>query len=228
MNEDNAHLLIVDDDERIRILLRQYLRGEGFFVSTARSVAEAESALALFKIDAMIVDIMMPEIPGTELVKKKQTPAIFLSAMGEPEDRIQGLELGAHDYLVKPFEPRELLLRIRRALSTRSIDRSLALGAFTYSLTHQTLFRGKERISLPTGEQELLRVLCAHPNVPLSREEISAAMNAHIGNLRTIDVQISRLRQKIEKNPSSPQVILSIREKGYVLKCLTEQLPNSR
>ncbi|HLY58675.1 MAG TPA: response regulator [Stellaceae bacterium] len=221
------HLLVVDDDARLRAVLRRYLERNQFRVTEAADAGEARKQLGLFAFDLIVLDVMMPGESGldllTEIRRDSRVPVLMLTAMAEPADRIEGLERGADDYLAKStFEPRELVLRVRNVLARVAPPeplppRELKLGAFRLDLSRGELFRGTEPVRLTEGEAALLMALAAKPGEPLSRE----ALNAHSqfsGNERTIDVQITRLRKKIEVNPRFPRYLQTVRGVGYVLR----------
>ncbi|BDB96348.1 DNA-binding response regulator [Candidatus Hydrogenosomobacter endosymbioticus] len=221
----NWHILIVDDDSRLRALLSRYLNGNGFFASCVESVASAYKAMAIFEIDCIVADIMMPNERGTELLSNSKIesipPVIFLSAMSAGIDRINGLKLGAEDYITKPFEPQELVLRLNRILSHKNEKNSFSFGEFVYDFSNKTLKNGKgETVLLSSTEQQLLEVLLRNSNKSVSREKIAHDLQYEEYNVRTIDMQINRLRQKIEKCPKEPLIIRSIRKKGY---CITTE-----
>lgn len=212
------HILVLDDDLRIRDLLGKFLQKNGFFTSSAKSAEEALELLQYFSFDLAIFDVMLPGISGTELTKKiRETlalPIIMLSAMSEVSNRIEGLKLGADDYLCKPFEPEELLLRIHNLLSRIPNKKGtdiIKFGEFELNIVNNQLFKSGEKIHLTSAEAELLRNLATQLGKPISREELAKKMN--IANERTIDVQITRLRSKINGN----DYIKAIRGKGYVL-----------
>ena len=221
-----AHLLVVDDDGRLRAVLRRYLERNAFRVTEAADAREARAQLALFEFDLIILDVMMPGESGTDLLsdlrRTSRVPVLMLTAMAEPSDRIEGLERGADDYLAKPFEPRELLLRIRNVLShtlppAPAPVTELRLGEFRLDLVRGELLHGGEPVRLTAGEAALLMALAARPGEPLSREALTAH-SQFSGNERTIDVQITRLRKKLEKNPRFPRYLHTVRGVGYVLR----------
>lgn len=227
MSEAEPHLLVVDDDARIRELLSRYLRTSGFRVTTAADAAEARQKLAGLDFDCLVLDVMMPGESGraltADLKRTRPVPILLLTAMAEPEDRIGGLEDGADDYLVKPFEPRELVLRIRNVLQRGAprerteAPRELRLGACRFDLQRAELFRGAEPVHLTAAETALLAALARRPGEALSREAL--AEEAQVGgNVRTVDVQMTRLRRKIERDPKYPRYIQTVRGTGYVLK----------
>ena len=221
-----AHLLVVDDDERLRDLLRRYLIESGFRVTAAADAVEARARLQSMAFDLLIIDVMMPGENGLALTESlRQTsavPILLLTAMAEASNRIDGLERGADDYLTKPFEPRELVLRIRNILQrvTQSpVEREaeLRLGVYRLDLKRGELFRGGEPVHLTAAEAALLLTLAKTPGEPISRETLSH--EAQCGdNLRTVDVQMTRLRRKIEIDPKFPRYLQTVRGTGYVLK----------
>lgn len=227
MTMTKFHILLVDDDERLRDLLRKFLVENDFFVSTARDAAHARELMTLFVFDLMILDVMMPEEDGFSLaefirsgpVRLKDIPILFLTAMGETEDKITGLSHGADDYLCKPFDPRELLLRIRAVLKRgQSLDQktTLSMGKTQYDLKTNRLTRNGVPISLTTVESCLLKIFARHRGKALNREDLVAEYEGEL-NPRTIDVQITRLRRKVEDDPKIPRYLQTIRGKGYIL-----------
>jgi two-component system phosphate regulon response regulator OmpR len=222
---DGAHILVVDDDTRLRELLRRYLAENGFRVTTARGAAEARTRLAHFDFDLLIVDVMMPGEDGYALTRAlrggSEVPILLLTARGEPDDRIEGLEAGADDYLSKPFEPRELVLRIgtilRRAQRPTARAAEIRIGACTFDLAREDLRNGPATIRLTAVEASLLRTLAESAGTTLSREELIERSRID-GNARTVDVQITRLRRKIEPDPRAPRYLLTVRGEGYVLR----------
>jgi two-component system phosphate regulon response regulator OmpR len=224
-----AHILVVDDDTRLRGLLQRFLAENGFMVSQAADAAEARQALASLEFDLLIVDVMMPGEDGMSLTRSlretKDVPILILTAMGEADDRITGLETGADDYLTKPFEPRELLLRInailRRARRPDAAEgetgrESLNLGACVYDMRRDELVCDGAPVRLTPAEASLLRELARRPGEILSREDLAAATGA-ARNLRTVDVQVTRLRKKIESDLRLPRYLQTVRGKGYML-----------
>lgn len=223
MTYDKPHILVVDDDDRLRVLLSKYLSEQGFMVTAAANAVEARGKLAAFIFDLLILDVMMPGETGLELLaslKDNNTPTLMLSAMGEAEDRISGLELGAEDYLTKPFEPKELVLRIRailrRVLAQEEKSQVIQFGAFRFDLANLQLKRADEIVYLTSNEALLLKLLAQQIGTPISREDLSKLM-PNSGNERSVDVQMVRLRKKIEENDSKPLYIQTIRGAGYVL-----------
>ncbi|HUL06439.1 MAG TPA: response regulator [Candidatus Acidoferrum sp.] len=221
-----AHILVVDDDKRLRELLRKYLTEQGFRVTVATDAADARRKLEGFAFDLLVLDIMMPGESGLELTRalrqRNGVPILLLTAMGEPEDRIAGLETGADDYLAKPFEPRELVLRIRTILrrvppETPATRHELRFGAFSFDLERRTLRRGGQEIRLTGGEAALLAALAAAPGQPLSREALGQQSDP-AGGSRMVDVQMTRLRRKLETDPRFPRYLQTVRGRGYMLQ----------
>jgi two-component system phosphate regulon response regulator OmpR len=225
MSEGLPHILVVDDDTRLRQLLRKYLMDHGFMVATARDAADARAQLAGLSFDLIVLDVMMPGETGLELTaalrRSSEIPILLLTARGEPDDRIAGLEAGADDYLAKPFEPRELVLRInailRRLPPPGEQARTLRLGRWTYHLERDELRCGDEILRLTTAEAALLRVLAVNPGMTLSREDLTERARID-GNARSVDVQVTRLRRKIEDDPRQPRYLHTVRGEGYVLR----------
>jgi two-component system, OmpR family, phosphate regulon response regulator OmpR len=229
MTED-AHILVVDDDARLRALLSRYLVGEGFRVTTAETASDARDKLRFINPDMMVLDVMMPGENGlalTEALRREhghEVPVLLLTARGSPEDRIAGFEAGADDYLGKPFDPRELVLRIR-AMLRRSPPPAVAtpsgpvqLGAAEFDPERGELRSASGTIRLTGGEAALLGALARKPNEVLSREEIVATLRMDEAGERAIDVQVTRLRRKIEADPREPRFLHTVRGRGYVLK----------
>ncbi|HXA23217.1 MAG TPA: response regulator transcription factor [Acetobacteraceae bacterium] len=229
MTED-AHILVVDDDARLRALLSRYLAGEGFRVTTAETASDARDKLRFINPDMMVLDIMMPGENGlalTESLRRNQgheVPVLLLTARGSPEDRIAGFEAGADDYLGKPFDPRELVLRIR-AMLRRATPPAVAapagpvqLGAAEFDPERGELRSASGTIRLTGGEAALLGALARKPNEVLTREEIVATLGMDEAGERAIDVQVTRLRRKIETDPREPRFLHTVRGRGYVLK----------
>ena len=220
-------ILVVDDDTRLRKLLQKYLSENGFRVFSAANTKEADDMMAWYAFDLLVVDVMMPNESGIDFTKRlrsggQMVPVLILTAMGEADDRITGLESGADDYLPKPFEPRELLLRInsilRRVMSKppEKQKAEIRFGIHRYNLDEHVLYRENERIRLPAAEGALLQLLVERAGQEISREEL-ARQTGNETNLRTIDVQITRLRRKIEPDAGTPRYIQTIRGKGYSL-----------
>ncbi|HLY47374.1 MAG TPA: response regulator transcription factor [Stellaceae bacterium] len=227
MSEDEHHLLVVDDDARLRELLRRYLFENGFRVTVAADSEEARANLASFAFDLIVLDVMMPGESGLDLTRAlrrdgaKRVPILLLTAMAEPGDRIKGLEQGADDYLAKPFEPRELVLRIRNILDRRGLAddpaRDIRFGALRFDPARGELFRGAELVRLTAAEAGLLSCLAGRAPEAVSREELSQATQLG-GNLRNVDVQMTRLRRKLEPDPRFPRYLQTVRGTGYALK----------
>jgi two-component system, OmpR family, phosphate regulon response regulator OmpR len=224
-----AHLLIVDDDSRIRALLARYLTMQGYRVTTAASSAEAKSRMQALAFDCLVLDVMMPGGNGISLARDIRTaevgadiPIIFLTAKGALEDRIDGFEAGGDDYLAKPFDPRELTLRIA-SLLRRSKDREIAVpaeravsfGEFRFDIAQGDLRRGDKRIALAEREREVLRMLASARGNVVSRNALAACGTPC--NERSVDVQINRLRQKLERDPAEPAYLITARGAGYRL-----------
>ena len=223
--EDNApHILVVDDDKRIRDLLARFLQEHGFRVSTAVDAATARATMRGLSFDLLILDVMMPNESGLEFARSLRTqshvPILMLTARAEPEQRIEGLETGVDDYLAKPFEPRELLLRVnnvlRRGMSPASSG-EVRMGNFIFHIARGELKRDDETVRLTERERDLLRYFARRPGVPVSRHEL--AKDADSGGERAVDVQINRLRRKIENDPANPVYLQTVRGKGYILHC---------
>ncbi len=217
------HLLVVDDDDRLRALLSEFLTRAGFRVTTARDAASATRLLGGLDFDLAVLDVMMPGEDGFSLARRIREsgslPILMLTARGEPQDRIEGLSLGADDYLAKPFDPQELLLRIeavlRRTGPRREAPRFLSLGAFTFDTERAELSRAGAPIRLTEAEAELLKTLAAHANMPVDRYDL-ASDGAEAGG-RAVDVQVTRLRRKIELDPKAPRYLQTVRGRGYML-----------
>jgi two-component system phosphate regulon response regulator OmpR len=231
MSDLPAHLLVVDDDERIRGLLQKFLIRNGFLVSTARDAAQARRLLAGLDFDMLVLDVMMPGEDGISLTrdlrKTMQMPILLLTAKGETVNRIEGLEAGADDYLVKPFEPKELLLRInailRRVPSVKPnapAPKVLHMGAVRYDMDRGELWRGQDLIRLTSTEAALMRIFSAQPGLPVSRDKLVGDMPRGDtgGQERAVDVQITRLRRKIEDDPKQPRYLQTVRGEGYMLQ----------
>lgn len=231
MTPDNvAHLLIVDDDERIRDLLKKFLMRNGFLVTAAREAAHARRILSGLDFDLIVMDVMMPGEDGVTLTRSlretSQTPILLLTARGETEHRIAGLEAGADDYLAKPFEPKELLLRINAILrrmpepSPRdAAPKILHLGPIRYDIDRGELWRGDQPIRLTATEAQLMRIFSSRPGEAVSRTKLVEDLGRDRGQAheRAVDVQITRLRRKIEDNPKQPRYLQTVRGAGYML-----------
>ena len=222
MENNKNHILVVDDDDRIRNLLKDYLSENNYIVSTAENATQAKEKLLYLKFDILILDVMMPGQNGYELTKeiKKQikVPVILLTAKGEVEDRIKGLELGADDYIGKPFEPKELLLRIKNIINKKNkIDLKTKhyVGKAEIDLNKMTVNLNNKLKKINNSEKKVLIDMLANPGTTFSREEIGKISG--ISQERSIDVLITRLRQKLEINPKNPKYLQTIRGSGYVL-----------
>ncbi len=222
MVNNKRHILIVDDDNRIRDLLREYLNENDYIISTSENAENAKIKLSQFKFDLIVLDVMMPGQDGYELTKeiKKNIliPIILLTAKGEVENRIKGLELGADDYLSKPFEPKELLLRIKNIIDKNNkidLDVKHYIGNAQIDLNKMKINLDKENKKINLSEKKVLTEMLANPGKTYSREAIGKISG--ISQERSIDVMITRLRQKIEKNPKNPKYLQTIRGSGYVL-----------
>ena len=223
-----THVLVVDDDARLRTLLSRYLSENGFRVSVAAHAAEARDKMRAMQPDALVLDVMMPGESGLALTaslraENAAVPILLLTARGAPEDRIAGFESGADDYLGKPFEPRELVLRLRSMLRRAAPAVEMPSGPVRLGRLEFDLARGELRgpngpIHLTGGEAALLGALAAHPNEVFSREDIVAELGMDETGERAIDVQVTRLRRKIEIDPREPRFIHTVRGRGYVLK----------
>ena len=228
INMELSHILIVDDDSRLLSLLDRYLHQNKFRVTCASDGREARQQIEFFEFDLLIIDVMMPGETGIELIndlrKNLDVPILLLTAMNEPDDRIMGLESGADDYLSKPFEPRELVLRIQKILHriqqpaiNKSDGHRVQFGPFQYDLKQDLLYKGDEITGLTESETRILKAFSNSPGVILSREKL-IEVDEELGNTRTVDVQITRLRRKIEENPKFPRYLKTIRGQGYILK----------
>lgn len=231
MTEISApHLLIVDDDQRIRGLLQKFLIRNGFLVSIARDSAQARRLLAGLEFDLLVLDVMMPGEDGISLTEALRedldTPILLLTARGEADDRIKGLEAGADDYLTKPFEPRELLLRINAILRRVPAQRPeqvgpkvIQLGPVRYDVERGEMWRGPDHVRLTATEVALMRIFAANPGEALTREKLVEDLGRDKGQAqeRAVDVQITRLRRKIEEDPRQPRYLQTVRGEGYML-----------
>ncbi|MDZ4394143.1 response regulator [Cypionkella sp.] len=231
MTELPAHLLVVDDDERIRGLLQKFLIRNGFLVSTARDAAQARRLLAGLDFDMLVLDVMMPGEDGISLTRALRqsltVPILLLTAKGETNNRIEGFEAGADDYLIKPFEPKELLLRINAILRrvpavkpATAAPKVLHMGPVRYDMDRGELWRGQDLIRLTSTEAALMRIFSAQPGTPMSRDKLVGDMPREdsAGQERAVDVQITRLRRKIEDDPKSPRYLQTVRGEGYMLQ----------
>ena len=222
MEKIKYHILVVDDDDRIRELVKEYLNENGFIISTGNNAEEAKIKLEYFKFDLVVLDVMMPGQNGFELTKeikkKSNLPIILLTAKGEAENRIEGLEIGADDYLSKPFEPKELLLRIKNIVKKNikvNLNKINKIGEAKIDLNKMSIQLKSKINKINNTEKKVLLEMLANPGKIYTRTQIGDMLN--IGQERSIDVMITRLRQKIEINPKSPKYLQTIRGSGYVL-----------
>jgi len=222
MNKNIFHILVVDDDDRIRELVKEYLESNQFLVTTAKDALDAKKKLEIIKFDILILDIMMPGESGLSLTKEikknNTTPIILLTAKGETQDRIEGLELGADDYLGKPFEPKELLLRIKNILNKTQIPvlpEKIYIGNTLINLKKLNIKINNQTKKINPQEKKILEKMLGSPGKVFSRDDIGKIIK--ISKERTIDVMITRLRQKIESKPKNPKYLQTIRGSGYVL-----------
>ena len=227
----DPHLLIVDDDERIRSLLQQFLVQSDYLVSTAEDAEQARTLLSAIEFDLIILDVMMPGQDGISFTAElrtlqNNTPILLLTARGETEDRIKGLEAGADDYLPKPFEPKELLLRINAILrrmpdlkEDKMMPKTLSLGHLKYDVARNELWEGENQIRLTTTESQLMKIFTSALGEPISRVDLVTSLGRDVSSAqdRAIDVQITRLRRKIEVNPGQPRYLQTVRGAGYML-----------
>jgi two-component system phosphate regulon response regulator OmpR len=227
VNFESAHILVVDDDDRLRDLLKKYLSENGFRVTAAEDAKVARAKMASIAFDLIVLDRMMPGETGLEFAASirvhNDVPILMLTAMAETDDRIDGLEVGADDYLTKPFEPRELLLRINSILRRvpEEIDEMVPtearLGEFVFDLEREELRRGDEMVGLTTAEARLLKILAEKPGAIFSREYLMKIVAPGSGE-RTVDVQVNRLRHKIEPDAKLPRYLQTVRGQGYILR----------
>lgn len=227
----DPHLLIVDDDERIRSLLQQFLVQSDYLVSTAEDAEQARTLLSAIEFDLIILDVMMPGQDGISFTAElrtlqNNTPILLLTARGETEDKIKGLEAGADDYLPKPFEPKELLLRINAILrrmpdlkEDQMMPKTLSLGHLKYDVARNELWEGENQIRLTTTESQLMKIFTSALGEPISRVDLVTSLGRDVSSAqdRAIDVQITRLRRKIEVNPGQPRYLQTVRGAGYML-----------
>ncbi len=222
MNKYNSHILVVDDDDRIRELVKEYLVENNYLVSTANNAEVALEKIKIIKFDLIVLDIMMPGKTGLEFTKdyknKFNTPIILLTAKGEASDRIEGLVVGADDYLPKPFDPKELILRIENIISktkTKNIKKVFEFGSIKIDLNKLFIYKNEISIKINNTEKIILNKMINEPGKIFSREEIGLLIK--LDKERSIDVIITRLRKKIEDNPKRPKYLQTIRGEGYVL-----------
>lgn len=230
MTLDQAHLLIVDDDERIRELLQKFLMRNGFLVSAAREAGHARRLLKGLEFDLIVLDVMMPGEDGMSLCRDLRetlnTPIMLLTARGETTDRISGLEAGADDYLAKPFEPKELLLRINAILrrvpvteASEALPKVIHLGDLRYDIERGELWKGEDIVRLTATESQLMKIFSASQGEPVSRGKLVSDLGKRGGlaQERAVDVQITRLRRKLESDPKQPRFLQTVRGAGYML-----------
>tara|TARA_B100000214_G_C23900506_1_gene596240 strand:+ start:446 stop:1123 length:678 start_codon:yes stop_codon:yes gene_type:complete len=222
MKNNLKHILVVDDDDRIRDLLKEYLNEKNYIVSTSDNAENAKIKINQFKFDLIVLDVMMPGQDGYDLTKEikrdLKVPIILLTAKGEVENRIRGLELGADDYLGKPFEPKELLLRIKNIINKNNkidLNTKHFVGSAQIDLNKMNIILGEKNKKINSSEKKVLTEMLSNPGKTYSREEIGKISG--INQERSIDVMITRLRQKIENNPRNPKYLQTIRGSGYVL-----------
>ncbi len=222
-----AHVLVVDDDDRLRRLLQRYLSENGFRVTTAESAADARAQMRSVHPDLVVLDVMMPGETGLDLTEslrrdRSDMPVLLLTAKGTPEDRIAGFEAGADDYLAKPFDPYELVLRIRamlrRVAPAEQASPELRLGRLSFDMVRGELSGEEGVVHLTSGEVALLTLLARSPGEVLSREAIAQSLGMDEAGERAIDVQVTRLRRKLEADPREPRFLHTVRGRGYVLK----------
>ena len=222
MENYKAHILVVDDDDGIRELVKQFLNQNHYLVTTAKSSEDALNKVKIVKFNLIVLDIMMPGKSGLEFTnenkKKLDTPIILLTAKGEASERVEGLEIGADDYLAKPFEPKELILRINNILSkikNEDLVRIIEFGSIKIDLNKLFIYRNQQSLKINNTEKIILEKMINSPGKIFKREEIGSLID--LDKERSIDVIITRLRKKIEENPKSPKYLQTIRGEGYVL-----------
>ena len=222
MNKFVAHILVVDDDDGIRDLVKQYLNENNFLVTTANSAEDASNKIGVVKFDLIVLDIMMPGKSGLEFTRENKnainTPIILLTAKGEVSERVEGLEVGADDYLPKPFEPKELVLRIKNILNKtkrRDLKRVIEFGSIKIDLNKHLIIKNSKEYKINNTEKIILEEMINSPGKTFSRDEIGRILN--LDKERSIDVIITRLRKKIELDPKNPKYLQTIRGAGYVL-----------
>ena len=222
MDNFEAHILVVDDDDGIRNLVKEYLNQNNFLVTTANSAEDAQDKINIIKFDLIVLDIMMPKKSGLELLEenknKLNTPIILLTAKGKPSERIEGLEIGADDYLSKPFEPKELILRIKNILTKtkiKNIKKLIEFGNVKIDLKKLLILKENKQFKINDTEKKILEKMINSPGQTFSREDIAKIIN--LEKERSIDVIITRLRKKIEKDPKNPKYLQTKRGEGYVL-----------
>ena len=222
MNKFDAHILVVDDDDGIRNLVKQYLNRNNLLVTTANSAEDANKKIEVVKFDLIVLDIMMPGKSGLEFTQENKntlnTPIILLTAKGETSERVKGLEVGADDYLPKPFEPKELVLRIKNILKktkSKDLKRVIDFGSITIDLNKHLIIKNNKEYKINNTEKKILEEMINSPGKTFSRDKIGRIIN--LNKERSIDVIITRLRKKIESDPKNPKYLQTIRGEGYVL-----------
>jgi len=222
MNKFISHILVVDDDNEIRSLVKQFLDQNNFLVTTAKSAEDASKKIEIIKFDLIVLDIMMPGKSGLEFIKenknKLKTPIILLTAKGTASERVEGLEMGADDYLPKPFEPKELVLRIKNILNKttdKNIKKIINFENLTIDLNKKLIFKDNKDFKINSTEKKILEEMIGSPGKTFTRDEIATLIN--LNKERSIDVIITRLRKKIEQDPKNPKYLQTIRGEGYVL-----------
>jgi len=222
MNKFISHILVVDDDNEIRSLVKQFLDQNNFLVTTAKSAEDASKKIEIIKFDLIVLDIMMPGKSGLEFIKenknKLKTPIILLTAKGAASERVEGLEMGADDYLPKPFEPKELVLRIKNILNKtidKNIKKIINFENLTIDLNKKLIFKDNKDFKINSTEKKILEEMISSPGKTFTRDEIATLIN--LNKERSIDVIITRLRKKIEQDPKNPKYLQTIRGEGYVL-----------
>ena len=222
MNKFINHILVVDDDNEIRSLVKQYLNQNNFLVTTAKSAEDAAQKIDIIKFDLIVLDIMMPGKSGLEFIKenknKLKTPVILLTAKGAASERVEGLEIGADDYLPKPFEPKELILRIKNILNktiSKSIKKIINFENLTIDLNKKLILKDNKEFKINITEKKIIEEMIGSPGKTFTRDEIANLIN--LSKERSIDVIITRLRKKIEQDPKNPKYLQTIRGEGYVL-----------
>ena len=222
MNKFDAHILVVDDDDGIRELVKKYLSENNFLITTANSAEDAKEKISIIKFDLIVLDIMMPGKSGLEFTSENKdninTPIILLTAKGESSERVEGLEVGADDYLPKPFEPKELVLRIKNILNKtkeRNLKRAIDFGNIKIDLNKHLIIKSSKEYKINNAEKTILEEMINSPGKTFSRDEIGKIIN--LEKERSIDVIITRLRKKIELDPKNPKYLQTIRGEGYVL-----------
>ena len=222
MNKFISHILVVDDDDEIRILVKQFLDQNNFLVTTAKSAEDASKKIEIIKFDLIVLDIMMPGKSGLEFIKenknKLKTPIILLTAKGTASERVEGLEMGADDYLPKPFEPKELVLRIKNILNktvVKNIKKIISFENLTIDLNKKIILKDNKEFKINITEKKIIEEMIGSPGKTFTRDEIANLIN--LSKERSIDVIITRLRKKIEQDPKNPKYLQTIRGEGYVL-----------